>query len=262
MNRMLFDKSSLSENDKNQAVAAYSVPFIFRVVPISGDDNQCLQFALSAFYKDGNESSKANVLWNLVNWSNNPVMRCNDNAVFFNRMLGYNTAFFDNDTKDWYWDEVNPNTATYYIQFSNEYFDYIQPVRPNDDIILSIKDHEIIVKRTHFRHPDQVLECIVKHIIPLYIHVMAKNKSCVKMLPSIKNKHEDEFNIKTNELVKLPVIQNGKGVIQNHVDFSKDGNYKVLYDHKFRTYKYNKHEKYAHLIKHLYQNLDPKNCIN
>ena len=54
------------------------------------------------------------------------------------------------------------------------------------------------------------------------------------------------------------VLQNGKGVIQNHVDFSKDGNYKVSYDHKHRTYKCNKHKKYAQLIKHLYQNLDPK----
>ena len=57
---MLFDKSNLSEDDKDKAVAAYSVPFIFRVVPISGDDNQCLQFALSEFYKDVDESTKAN----------------------------------------------------------------------------------------------------------------------------------------------------------------------------------------------------------
>ena len=46
---MIFDKSSLADDDLNQAVAAYSVSFIFRVVPIAGDDNQCLQFALSAF---------------------------------------------------------------------------------------------------------------------------------------------------------------------------------------------------------------------
>ena len=59
---MIFDKSSLTDDDLNQVVAAYSVPFIFRVVPIAGDDNQCLKFSLSAFYKDVNESSKANVL--------------------------------------------------------------------------------------------------------------------------------------------------------------------------------------------------------
>ena len=84
---------------------------------------------------------------------------------------------------------------------------------------------------------------------------MAKNKSCVTMLPSTKNKHEDEFNIKTNELVKLPILQDGKGVIQNHVDFSKEGNYKVLYDHKFKTIERNKYEKYKELIKHLHQSV-------
>ena len=171
-------------------------------------------------------------------------MRCNDNAFDFNVMLGYNTVFFDNDTKDWYWNEVNPNAATCYIQFGNKHFDYIQLLRHYDDSIRSIKDNEIIVKRTKVRHLDQVIEGIVKHIIPLYIHVMAKNKSCVTMLPSIKNKHEDEFNIKTNELVKLPILQDRKGVIQNHVDLSKEDNNKVLYGHKFRTIKRNKHEKY------------------
>ena len=40
---MIFDESSLTDDDLNQAVAAYSIPFIFRVVSIAGDDNQCLQ---------------------------------------------------------------------------------------------------------------------------------------------------------------------------------------------------------------------------
>ena len=48
---MIFDKSALTNEDLKEVVAAYSVPFIFRVVPVSGDDNQCLQFVLSAFYK-------------------------------------------------------------------------------------------------------------------------------------------------------------------------------------------------------------------
>ena len=51
-----------------------------------------------------------------------------------------------------------------------------------------------------------MIEGIVKYTIPLYIHVMAKNKSCVIMLPSTKNKHEEGFNIKTNEVVKLPIL--------------------------------------------------------
>ena len=140
MNKLIFDKSSLTDDDLNQALVAYSVPFNFRVVPISGCDNQYLRFALSAFFKDVDESSKTNVLWDLVNWSNNTVMRCDDNLFVFNRMLGYNTAFFDIKNKSWFWDEVNSNAATCYNQFGNDHFDYIQPLRPYDDI-LSIKDN-------------------------------------------------------------------------------------------------------------------------
>ena len=46
MNIMLFDKSSLSKDDLSQAFAAYSVPFIFRVVPVSGDDNSSIYYRL------------------------------------------------------------------------------------------------------------------------------------------------------------------------------------------------------------------------
>ena len=77
------------------------------------------------------------------------------------------------------------------------------------------------------------------------------------MLPSTNNIHKDEFNLKTNESLNLPLLQNGKSVIQNYVDFSKDGNYKLLYGHKFRTYKSTKRSKYAKLIKQFYSNLDP-----
>ena len=54
MIKMIFNKSALTNEDLKETVAAYSVPFIFQVVPVSGDDNQCLQFALSVFYKDVN----------------------------------------------------------------------------------------------------------------------------------------------------------------------------------------------------------------
>ena len=93
----IFDKGSCDKNetDKTTTVVAYSKKFVFRIVDIGGKNNQCLQFALHAFYKDVDETSVATVLWNLVNWSNsNSTMRCNDNAFVFNRMLGYNTAFY------------------------------------------------------------------------------------------------------------------------------------------------------------------------
>ena len=93
---------------------------------MSGKDNQYLQFALNAFYKDVNELKHATVLWNLVNWSNNEIMRYNDNAFVFNRILGYNTAFYNINTKVWHWDEVNSQEATCYIKFSEQNYDYIQ----------------------------------------------------------------------------------------------------------------------------------------
>ena len=50
-------------------------------------------------------------------------MRFNDNGYVFNRMLDYNTAFFDIQNKRWFWDEVNSNVATSYIQFGRKHFD-------------------------------------------------------------------------------------------------------------------------------------------
>ena len=34
-------------------------------------------------------------------------MRLYNNAFVFKRMIGYNTAFYDVFTNDWYWDEIN-----------------------------------------------------------------------------------------------------------------------------------------------------------
>ena len=66
-------------------------------------------------------------------------------------MLGYNTAFFDIKNKSWYSDEVNSNAVTCYIQFGDKYFDYIQPVRPYDDILpiktmtYLLKEHVLVI---------------------------------------------------------------------------------------------------------------------
>ena len=72
-------------------------------------------------------------------------MRCNDNVFVFNRMLRYNTAFYDVDTKDWYWDEVNSQVATCYIKFGEHYFEYMQPLRPHNVSFVPIKDNKVII---------------------------------------------------------------------------------------------------------------------
>ena len=38
---------------------------------------------------------KATILWSVAHWGQYPVCRTNDNGFIFNRMLGYNTALYD-----------------------------------------------------------------------------------------------------------------------------------------------------------------------
>ena len=104
-----------------------------------------LTVCLDAFYKDVNDLKHATVLWNLVNWSNTTIMRTNDNAFVFNRMLGYNTSFYDIDTKHWCWDEVHSQAAIYYIKFSEQYYDYIQRLRPHTVLLDTINNKEQII---------------------------------------------------------------------------------------------------------------------
>ena len=171
-----FDKTAYGETGKNTTVVAYSKPFVFRSVEIDGKDNHCLQFALNAFYKDINDLKHATVLWNLVKWSNTKIMSCNDNAFVFNRMLGYNTSFYDLDTKYWYWDEVISQVSTCYIKFSQKHYDYIQPLRSRTVSLDPINDKELIIPIANVFPTTEVLEGIAKYIIPLYTHVIFKVK--------------------------------------------------------------------------------------
>ena len=93
-------------------------------------------------------------------------MRCNDNAFVFNRMLGYNTAFYCEDTEHQYWDEVKSQAATCYIKFKHQHFEYIQPLRSHTDLDL-INDKEQVLPKEKVLPTAPVLEGIVKHIIPL-----------------------------------------------------------------------------------------------
>ena len=111
-------------------------------------------------------------------------MRCNDNAFVFNRILGYNTVFYDLDIKHWYWDEVNSQIATYYIKFSEYHYDYIQPLRPHTVSLDPINDKELIIPIAKVFPLAEVLEGVIKHIIPLYTHVMFKVKSMMTIHPT------------------------------------------------------------------------------
>ena len=66
----------------------------------------------------------------------------------------------------------------------------------------------------------QGLEGIVKHIIPLYTHVILKVNSIVKIHPTSNETKNDEFQIRTGPRLELPILQMNKGVITDHADFS------------------------------------------
>ena len=74
-------------------MVTYSNDYAFRRVDISATDNQYIMYALNAFYKDVDGLKKFSVLWNVVNLSNKPEIRFNDNAFVFNIIFGYNTVF-------------------------------------------------------------------------------------------------------------------------------------------------------------------------
>ena len=65
--KMIFGKPACNDSDNESTVVAYSNTFLFRRVDISGTDNQCIMNSLNAFYKDVDDSRKANILWNVVN---------------------------------------------------------------------------------------------------------------------------------------------------------------------------------------------------
>ena len=139
----------------------------------------------------------------------------------------YNTAFYCEDTEQWYWDEVNSLSATCYIKFKHENVEYIQPLRRRIDFD-PINKKEQILPKAKFLPTAPVLEGIVKHIIPLYIHVMVKSNSIVTIHPTTNLTKEDEFQIKTAPRLDLPLLRIGKGVITDHIDFSLMKNKKIL----------------------------------
>ena len=135
-------------------------------------------------------------------------------------MLDYNTAFYNKNTKYWYWDEVNSQAATCYIKFSEQYYDYIQLLRPHKISFVPIKDNEVIIPIAKVFPTAEILEGIVKYIIPLYTHVIFKVNSIVKIHPTSQETKLDEFQIKTVPRLELPMLRMGKFVITDQVGFS------------------------------------------
>ena len=116
-------------------------------------------------------------------------------------------------------------------QVQKNHFEYIQSLSPHqtldpeNDPFVPIKDIEVIIPTSSVYPSAPVLEGIVKQIIPLYTHVMLKVHSIVKIHPTTNVTKKDEFQIKTDERLKLPHLRQGKVAITGHVDFSKKNEY-------------------------------------
>ena len=100
------------------------------------------------------------------------------------------------------------------------------------------------------------LQCIVKHIIPLYIHVMDKANSIVTIHATTNETKDDEFQIKTVLRLELPLLRIGKGRITDHIDFSLMLNDKEYYEEKFVVYSRSLSSKHKSLMKNVYKRLD------
>ena len=143
----------------------------------------------------------------MVKGSNKSERCCNDNAFVFNRILGFNTEFYDIRTKNWYWDEVNQKIVTFYIKYGNKHCEYIQPICSDNDKQIVTKDNEIIVFRANVIPSAPVLEGIVKHIILLYRYVMKKTPSTMSIHPPTnESKEDDEYQIKANITINLHLL--------------------------------------------------------
>ena len=129
MANLIFDKTACGKiDDENTTLVAYSKAFLFRRVELGGKKRPIFTVFFECILKKNiHELKQVTVLWNLVNQSNTKIMCCNDISFVFNKMLDYNTAFYDLDNKHWYQDEVDSKTATCYIKHRKFYFECIQP---------------------------------------------------------------------------------------------------------------------------------------
>ena len=152
----------------------------------------CLQFCLNAFYNDVDYLKEATILWLVAHWVQCPVMHINDNAFISNRMLGCDTAFYDDVDNKWQFDRVNDLSATCYIKYSENHYTYIQPLSSHQEkVVFETKDDECIILRANvYSSPKSLggIQKIQKNIIPLHSLVMNKNHSIVELVVTDKQR--------------------------------------------------------------------------
>lgn len=113
---------------------------------------------------------------------------------------------FDGIDKKLQWDHVNELLATCYKKQSDNHHKYIQPIVHNYEIDFNFKRKDkIIIPKAPIYSSPEVLNGIVKNIIPLYCLIMTKNHSRVELVSSnIKNGHKNEFQMITKYISWVP----------------------------------------------------------
>ena len=97
---------------------------------------------------------------------------------------------------------------------------------------------------------------MVRHIIPLYTYVMIKRSNTVSIHSSTnKSMEDDEFQIKIDSKINLPLLQIANGVIQNHIDFLNFVTKNKGHSEKFTTYEKLKFRKYKTIVNSLFKEL-------
>ena len=186
-------------NVENKGIIFCWETYKFHAIKISGNRNQYLQYFLNDFYHDVDDLKKATILWSVAHWGQYAVCRTNDNSFVFNRMLGYNTALYDNKHNKWEFDRVNNLSATCYIKHNMNHFTYLQPLSSHqEEVFLVKKDDELLLPRVNVYPSPEVLVGIHQNIIPLYSLVMSKNHSLVELVGTEKKR---KMNIRLIQLL-------------------------------------------------------------
>ena len=121
------------------------------------------------------------------------VCMINDNVFVFNRMLGSNTAIYDEGNKKWKIDRVNDSSTTCFVKFNDNHFTYLQPIAiskdkdvdkklNNHENIDLVEDDHVIIEESNVYFSLEILEGFYKNIIPLYSLIMSKCNSLIELV--------------------------------------------------------------------------------
>ena len=154
-----------------------------------------------------------------MHWGQYAVCRTNDNTFIFNRMLGYNTALYDDIDDKLQFERVNYLSATCYIKYSKHHYTDIQPLANHtEDYFFSSEKDECIVPRSNGYSSPEILGGIHNNLIPKYNLVMSKHNSKVELIAT-NNLKVHEYQIKIVSYPKIPVLQNYKVIIKHPMKF-------------------------------------------